>query len=78
MGVNAEKILKKARAQVAGALNASPEEVFFTSCGTESDATVLRGVWESRKKQGRRIITTAVGIRPSCAAVKRSQERVQT
>ena len=55
MGVNAEKILKKARAQVAGALNALPEEVFFTSCGTESDATVLRGVWESRKKQGRRI-----------------------
>ena len=60
MGVNAEKILKKARAQVAAALNASPEEIFFTSCGTESDATVLRGVWESRKKQGRRIITTAV------------------
>ena len=60
MGVNAEKILKKARAQAAAALNASPEEVFFTSCGTESDATVLRGVWESRKKQGRRIITTAV------------------
>ena len=72
MGVNAEKILKKARAQVAGALNASPEEVFFTSCGTESDATVLRGVWESRKKQGRRIITTAVehpAILRSCEAL---------
>ena len=72
MGVNAEKLLKKARAQVASALNAVPEEVFFTSCGTESDATVLRGVWESRKKQGRRIITTAVehpAILRSCEAL---------
>ena len=74
MGVNAEKILKKARAQAAAALNASPEEVFFTSCGTESDATVLRGVWESRKKQGRRIITTAVehpAILRSCEQLAR-------
>ena len=74
MGVTAEKILKNARRQVAGALNASPEELFFTSCGTESDATVLRGVWESRKKQGRRIITTAVehpAILRSCEALQR-------
>lgn len=60
MGVAAEKILKQARITLAKALNASAEEIFFTSCGTESDATVLLGVWESRKKQGRRIITTAV------------------
>ena len=74
MGVNAEKILKKARQQVAGALNASADEVFFTSCGTESDATVLRGTWESRKKQGKRIITTAVehpAILRSCEALDR-------
>ncbi|MCQ2561013.1 MAG: cysteine desulfurase [Clostridia bacterium] len=60
MGVNAEKILKQARLNVARAINASPDEVFFTACGTESDATVLQGVWESRNKQGKRIITTAV------------------
>lgn len=74
MGVSAEKILKQARSRVAGALNASPDEVFFTSCGTESDATVLRGVWESRKKQGKRIVTTAVehpAILRNCEALAR-------
>ncbi len=74
MGVRAEKLLKQARTQVAGALNASPDEVFFTSCGTESDETVLRGVWESRRKQGKRIITTAVehpAILRSCEYLQR-------
>ena len=59
-GLNAEKALKSARETVAKTLNCLPEEVFFTSGGTESDNTVLKGVWESRKKQGKRIITTAV------------------
>ncbi|MDO5441625.1 MAG: cysteine desulfurase family protein [Bacillota bacterium] len=60
LGLNAEKIVKEARLAIAKKLNANPSEIFFTSCGTESDNTVVKGVWESRKKQGKRIITTAV------------------
>lgn len=60
LGLNAEKILKASRKTVADSIGAAPEEIWFTSCGTESDNTVLRGVWESRKKQGKRIITTKV------------------
>lgn len=60
LGLNAEKIVKDARATIAKSLNAHPEEIFFTSCGTESNNTVVKGVWESKKKQGKRIITTAV------------------
>ncbi len=60
LGLNAEKIVKDSRAAIAKALNASPEEIYFTSCGTESNNTVIKGVWESKKKQGKRIITTAV------------------
>ena len=60
LGLNAEHIMKDSRAAVAKALNASPEEIFFTSCGTESNNTVVKGVFESKKKQGKRIITTAV------------------
>lgn len=59
LGLDAEKIVKNSRAYVAKALNASPDEIFFTSCGTESNNTVIKGVWESRRKQGKRIITTA-------------------
>ena len=60
LGLTAEKIVKDSRATIAKAFNASPEEIYFTSCGTESDNTVVKGVWESKKKQGKRIITTAV------------------
>lgn len=60
LGLNAEKIVKEARLSVAKSLNANPSEIYFTSCGTESDNTVVRGVWEAKKKQGKRIITTAV------------------
>ena len=49
-----------ARAQVAKALNANPEEIIFTGCGTESDNMVLRGVVQRYGKKGKHIITTAV------------------
>ncbi len=60
LGLNAEKLVKESRTIIAKALNASPEEIYFTSGGTESNNTVIKGVWESKKKQGQRIITTAV------------------
>ena len=35
------KQVRKAREQVAALLGASPEEIVFTSCGTESDSTAI-------------------------------------
>jgi cysteine desulfurase len=60
LGLSAEKLLKASRASVAKSLGASPEEIFFTSCGTESDNTAIKAVWESRSKQGKRVITSSV------------------
>ena len=60
LGLEAEKTVKAARKTVAASIAALPEEVFFTSGGTESNNTAIFGAWESRKKQGRRVITTAV------------------
>lgn len=60
IGLDAEKIVKHAREVIAKSIGASAEEVYFTSCGTESDNTAIMGVWKSRNKQGKRIITTAV------------------
>ncbi len=50
--------VKKAREQVAGLVGASdPQEIIFTSCGTESSNMALRGLTDPRKKH---IITTKV------------------
>ncbi|HEY9070571.1 MAG TPA: cysteine desulfurase NifS [Candidatus Ozemobacteraceae bacterium] len=48
-----------ARSQVAALLNAQPEEIVFTSCGTESDNHAIRGVCEALPDK-RHIITTKV------------------
>ena len=48
-----------AREQAASLLGAEPEEIVFTSCGTESDSTAIRGTLESYPAK-RHIITTRV------------------
>ena len=60
LGLSAEKTVKSARESVAKSLGCSANEVFFTSCGTEADNWAIKGVWEAKHKQGKRIITTAV------------------
>lgn len=52
--------LEQMRARVAACLGALPEEITFTSGGTESDNWALLGVAELRGKKGRHIITSAV------------------
>ena len=60
LGMNAEKIVKEARKQVAKALGTGAEQIFFTSCGTESDNTALFGAARARRRTGNKIITTKV------------------
>ncbi len=50
--------VEEARAKVAALLGASPEEIIFTSCGTESDNTALNSAVESSRR--RHVITTRV------------------
>lgn len=49
----------KAREKVAALINASPDEIVFTSCGTESDNHAIRGVLEANKDK-KHIVTTKV------------------
>ncbi len=60
LGLDAEKILKEGRKRIAQAFNASPDEIYITSCGTESDNTVLMGIARTPRKQAMKIITTSV------------------
>lgn len=47
LGYEAKKAIEEARKKVAESINASPDEIFFTSGGTESDNWALRGTCDS-------------------------------
>ncbi len=59
-GQVAREAVERARAQVAALLNCQPHEVIFTSGGTESNNTVIKGVAAAYGERGRHIITSAV------------------
>ena len=56
----AGELVDAARAKVAQAINAKPDEIVFTGGGSESDNMVLRGAIAANKKKGKHVITTAV------------------
>ncbi|PKM89432.1 MAG: cysteine desulfurase NifS [Firmicutes bacterium HGW-Firmicutes-12] len=59
-GREAKKGLERARDQVAALINAQPEEIVFTSGGTEADNMAIIGVANKYSKRGKHIITSAV------------------
>ena len=61
LGQEAKAPLEKARATVAECLGAKPNEIYFTSCGSESDNWAIKGAARAlRKKQGKdHVITSA-------------------
>ena len=59
-GVTARQAIETARGQLAALLGCRPEEVLFTSGGSESNNTVIKGVAASRRDRGRHIITSAI------------------
>ena len=55
-----KKALEQARAQVAAAIGAQSDEIYFTAGGSESDNTALRGVADAYAAKGNHIITTKI------------------
>ena len=53
------RYIQKSREQVAGILNADPEEIIFTSCGSESDNSAWYSATETQPEK-RHVITTKV------------------
>jgi len=58
-GGQMSKYIEKARENVATLIGALPEEITFTSCGTESDTTAIMSALETQPEK-RHIVTTAV------------------
>lgn len=59
-GREARKAVDEAREKVAALINAEPNEIFFTSGGTEGDNLALKGIAYANRKKGNHIITTAI------------------
>ena len=59
-GAPAKAAVEHARAQVAGLLGVQPDEVIFTSGGTEANNHALLGVFFANRDRGDHVVTTAV------------------
>lgn len=74
LGRNAKKAMKEARRRVAKALNAEMNEIYFTSCGSESDNLAIKGFAYANKDKGNHIITTKIehhAVLDSCKTLEK-------
>ena len=60
LGRKNKKIVEENRSKVAKAINADQNEIYFTSCGSESDNLALKGIMLANKSRGRHLITTKI------------------
>lgn len=60
LGREASESLERARKSVASLIRAKPEEVMFTSCGTESNNMVIKGAVDLKNPSKYHIITSAI------------------
>ena len=59
-GVEVEKNIKDVRKSIAKTIGAKDKEIYFTSGGTESNNTIIRGVLSLNKKRKNHIISTTI------------------
>lgn len=79
LGRNAKKAMKQARERVARAINADISEIYFTSCGSESDNLAIKGFAYENKNKGNHIITSKIehhAVLDSCKTLEEQGFRV--
>ncbi len=60
LGRNSKIAIENSRKKVANVLGAKPNEIYFTSGGTESDNTALKGIAHANRFKGNHIITSSI------------------
>ena len=76
---DAKRAVENAREEVAKVIGARTKEIFFTSCGSESDNWVLRGVASKLRDKGKHIITSCIehpAIMETCKKLEKDGVRV--
>lgn len=79
LGRSAKKAINKAREQIANTINCNPHEIYFTSCGSESDNLAIKGFAYANKEKGNHIITSKIehhAVLDSCKTLERQGFRV--
>ena len=74
-GYEAKNLINNARERIAKVFNCSASEIYFTSCGTESDNWAIKGAAYRMRKKGRtHIVTTAIehhAVLHTCRALEK-------
>lgn len=60
IGRKTRKVVEEARKKVSLAIGADSKEIYFTSCGSESDNLAIKGVVYANRERGNHIITTKI------------------
>ena len=74
IGRESKKIIDNSREKIAEILGAKPEEIYFTSGGSESDNWALRGTAYANKEKGKHIITSNIehhAVLNTCKALEK-------
>ena len=74
IGRQSKRAIELARKRVASAINSRPKEIYFTSCGSESDNLAIKGIAYANKNKGNHIITSKIehhAILNSCKTLER-------
>ena len=74
IGRQNKRIVENARSMVAKELNCIAKEIYFTSCGSESDNLALKGIAYANRNKGKHIITSKIehpAILNSCKTLER-------
>lgn len=59
-GQKTDEVIEDSRSRAASLIGASPKEIIFTSCGSESNNFAVRGLAKANEKKGKHIITSAI------------------
>ncbi|MBR3162673.1 MAG: cysteine desulfurase NifS [Clostridia bacterium] len=79
IGRDNKKAIEEARKKVAELIGAKPREIYFTSSGSESDNTALKGYAYANRKKGNHIITSKIehpAILESCKTLEKQGFRI--
>lgn len=79
IGRRNKRVIEEARQNVASCLGAKQKEIYFTSCGSESDNLALKGVAYANSSRGKHIITSKIehsAILNTCATLERQGFKV--